>query len=176
MGGTEFCTTSVKSGIVNQVRDDKRPPPHGKPVWPGAGKPGGKGGKPAGDRPRDQAEIDLARAYAIRAQAEAAERQPRNPQTGNTSATRSAVRQVGPWLLLDTPNFTICSTRELPPADLAAKCEALRKELFEKLGGKAPECWSPRCYVVCHPTEASYARAGRGFARHAVHRRLSRSA
>ncbi len=64
----------LKSGIVNQVRDDKRPPPHGKPVWPGAGKPGGKGGKPAGDRPRDQAEIDLARAYAIRAQAEAAER------------------------------------------------------------------------------------------------------
>jgi uncharacterized protein YaiL (DUF2058 family) len=65
----------LKSGIVKQVRDEKRPPQaHGKPARPGAGMPGGKGGKSAGGRPRDQAEIDLARAYAMRAQTEAAER------------------------------------------------------------------------------------------------------
>lgn len=65
----------LKSGIVKQVRDEKRPPPsHGKPARQGAGKAGAKGGKPAAERPRDQAEIDLARAYAMRAQTEAAER------------------------------------------------------------------------------------------------------
>ena len=65
----------LKSGIVKQVRDEKRPlQTHDKPARPGAGKPGGKGAKRAGDRPRDQAEIDLARAYAMRAQTEAAER------------------------------------------------------------------------------------------------------
>lgn len=79
----------LKSGIVKQVRDEPRPPQtHGKTVRPGAGKSGGKGGKggkpgdrPSGrpdahskERPRDQAEIDLARAYAMRAQTEAAER------------------------------------------------------------------------------------------------------
>lgn len=80
----------LKSGIVKQVRDEPRPPQtHGKTARPGAGKSGGKGVKPgdrqagrpdgrpharSNERPRDQAEIDLARAYAIRAQAEAAER------------------------------------------------------------------------------------------------------
>ncbi|MGA0585681.1 DUF2058 domain-containing protein [Dyella sp. KRB-257] len=84
----------LKSGIVKQVRDEPRPPQtHGKTASSGAGKPGGKGGKPgdraggrpdprpsgrphapSNDRPRDQAEIDLARAYAMRAQVEAAER------------------------------------------------------------------------------------------------------
>lgn len=59
----------LKSGIVKQVREETRAP---KP------RPRGKGQRPApapaaGSR-RDQAEIDLARAYAIRAQAEATER------------------------------------------------------------------------------------------------------
>ncbi|RAO77971.1 DUF2058 domain-containing protein [Dyella jiangningensis] len=65
----------LKSGIVKQVRDEKRPnppkgaasskgskPPHPKPH--AAGKPQGTG----------QGEIDLAKAYAIRAQTEANER------------------------------------------------------------------------------------------------------
>lgn len=58
----------LKSGIVKQVRDEKRPAPsqsRGKGGRGNAGKP-----KPA----RDAAEIDLARAYAMRARDEAAER------------------------------------------------------------------------------------------------------
>jgi uncharacterized protein len=71
----------LKSGIVKQVREEKRTPP------PQAGRSAQKGRKPthAGSkqqsqqpatRPprRDQGEMDLARAYAIRAQTEAGER------------------------------------------------------------------------------------------------------
>ncbi|WNL47815.1 DUF2058 family protein [Dyella sp. BiH032] len=62
----------LKSGIVKQVRDEKRQ------SQPPAGKPTNKGGKPKpqpqpGRKPRD-GEIDLAKAYAIRAQSEASER------------------------------------------------------------------------------------------------------
>jgi uncharacterized protein YaiL (DUF2058 family) len=63
----------LKSGIVKQVRDEKRAsqPPAGKP----AHKPTGQGGKPPqpAHKPRD-GEIDLAKAYAIRKQAESTER------------------------------------------------------------------------------------------------------
>lgn len=74
----------LKSGIVKQVREEKRPsPPQGGKSFPprhgGApsktGKPGQHNkphGKPAGGK--SQEEIDLAKAYAIRAQAEANER------------------------------------------------------------------------------------------------------
>lgn len=69
----------LKSGIVkpsppSRVREEKRIAPAQ------AGKPGHKGGKPnaASHAPRtprrDQGEIDLAKAYAIRAQTEAGER------------------------------------------------------------------------------------------------------
>jgi uncharacterized protein len=89
----------LKSGIVQQVRDEKRqqqPPPKvqqqrtgnkpahavGKPA-PGGSRPvGGKGQhqrppqrpQPQQSRPASSGEIDLAKAYAIRAQAESAER------------------------------------------------------------------------------------------------------
>lgn len=55
----------LKSGIVKQVREEKRPAPRR-----------GKSSRPAGrsEPARDQADIDLARAYAMRAQTEAAER------------------------------------------------------------------------------------------------------
>jgi uncharacterized protein YaiL (DUF2058 family) len=65
----------LKSGIVKQVRDEKRPsPPKGAPPF--------KGGKPAHPKPhasskpqgKGQGEIDLAKAYAIRAHTEANER------------------------------------------------------------------------------------------------------
>jgi len=73
----------LKSGIVKQVREEKRPPaPKGaKPFAqrPGAPSKGGTPqphnrpqGKPAGGR--SQEDIDLAKAYAIRAQTEANER------------------------------------------------------------------------------------------------------
>ncbi|MHA6203816.1 DUF2058 domain-containing protein [Dyella soli] len=71
----------LKSGIVKQVRDEKRPTPQGgKPPYQ---KQGGKpphhkaSGKPSSPRPgagKSQEEIDLAKAYAIRAQTEANER------------------------------------------------------------------------------------------------------
>jgi uncharacterized protein YaiL (DUF2058 family) len=62
----------LKSGIVKQLKDEKRQQPsaprpsasHGK------GKPQHKPNRPA----RSQEEVDLAKAYAIRAQTEAAER------------------------------------------------------------------------------------------------------
>jgi uncharacterized protein len=87
----------LKSGIVQQVRDEKRqqqPPPKpqqrtgnkpahagGKPT-PGGNRPmGGKGQQRPAQRPQQQqsrpasnGEIDLAKAYAIRAQTESAER------------------------------------------------------------------------------------------------------
>lgn len=58
----------LKSGIVKQVREERRassPPRHGKPQ--------GQSGKPAPPR-RPEGEIDLAKAYAIRAQSDASER------------------------------------------------------------------------------------------------------
>jgi uncharacterized protein YaiL (DUF2058 family) len=61
----------LKSGIVKQVREEKRQSP------PPGGKPANKGGKPQGQQPvrkPREGEIDLAKAYAIRAQAEANER------------------------------------------------------------------------------------------------------
>ncbi|HET6553976.1 MAG TPA: DUF2058 family protein [Dyella sp.] len=72
----------LKSGIVQQVREEKRQsaPPGGKPFPqrhggkpPHAGKPGQHKpqGKPGG---KSQEEIDLAKAYAVRAQTEARER------------------------------------------------------------------------------------------------------
>ncbi|WP_243049071.1 DUF2058 family protein [Dyella sp. RRB7] len=76
----------LKSGIVKQVREEKRPatPPGGKPSFPkrhGSAPAGGKppqhkqGGKPpSSHKPKSQEEIDLAKAYAIRAQTEANER------------------------------------------------------------------------------------------------------
>ncbi len=70
----------LKSGIVKQVqleraREPKRPPP------PPPGKPARKGGKPhaashaARPSGQSQQDIDLAKAYALRAQTEARERQ-----------------------------------------------------------------------------------------------------
>ena len=82
----------LKSGIVKQVqqervqqqrpRPDNRPPSReGKPAQKksGAGKPANAQRSPARDEARgqggrDQSEIDLAKAYAIRAQTEASER------------------------------------------------------------------------------------------------------
>lgn len=61
----------LKSGIVKQIRDEKRQQqPAAKP-----GASSGKGKPPHKPRPaRSQEEIDLAKAYAIRAQTEANER------------------------------------------------------------------------------------------------------
>jgi uncharacterized protein YaiL (DUF2058 family) len=61
----------LKSGIVKQVREEQRAKPSPSPRGnrPAQGK-----GKPHAPSRRDQGEMDLAKAYAIRAQTEAAER------------------------------------------------------------------------------------------------------
>jgi uncharacterized protein YaiL (DUF2058 family) len=74
----------LKSGIVKQVREEKRPaaPQGGKSFPPRHGGSPSKGGKPGQhNKPQNkpsggksQEEIDLAKAYAIRAQTEANER------------------------------------------------------------------------------------------------------
>jgi uncharacterized protein YaiL (DUF2058 family) len=82
----------LKSGIVKQLHDSKptAPPQSVRPAYKGGKPMHGKGGKPIhekGGRPpsstpknaprppqKDQSEIDLAKAYAIRAQTEASER------------------------------------------------------------------------------------------------------
>jgi uncharacterized protein len=59
----------LKSGIVKQVRDEQRPkPPKGARAPQGKAKPHAPPGR------RDTGEMDLAKAYAIRAQTEANER------------------------------------------------------------------------------------------------------
>ncbi|MGH8160010.1 MAG: DUF2058 domain-containing protein [Rhodanobacter sp.] len=73
----------LKSGIVKQVQTNRaadRPREDRRPASPPSGKPARKGGKPhappfASRPPRQsQEDIDLAKAYAIRAQTEASER------------------------------------------------------------------------------------------------------
>jgi uncharacterized protein YaiL (DUF2058 family) len=73
----------LKSGIVKQVREEKRqaPPQGGKPPLQRHGGSPSKGGKPGQHKPqgkpaggKSQEDIDLAKAYAIRAQTEANER------------------------------------------------------------------------------------------------------
>ena len=59
----------LKSGIVKQVREEQRPK-----APKGARPPQGKQRPPSSQSRRDQGEMDLAKAYAIRAQAEANER------------------------------------------------------------------------------------------------------
>jgi uncharacterized protein YaiL (DUF2058 family) len=69
----------LKSGIVKQVQQD-RPREQKRPVSPPSGKTARKDGKPPARSPaarpagQSQQDIDLAKAYAIRAQTEARER------------------------------------------------------------------------------------------------------
>ena len=72
------------------------------------------------------------------------------------------------WTLLDTTNFCICCPTGTDPTAIGRACETLRLELGTKwLGGDpARPTWKARCYVVVHPSIASYVRevgeAGRG--------------
>ncbi len=69
----------LKSGIVKQVQQDRVREPQ-RPGSPKPGKPAHKGGKPHARPPaarlpnQSQEDIDLAKAYAMRAQTEASER------------------------------------------------------------------------------------------------------
>lgn len=65
----------LKSGIVKQVQQDRVREPK-RPALPKTGQPARKSGKPQASRSpkQGQDDIDLARAYAMRAQTEASER------------------------------------------------------------------------------------------------------
>ena len=66
----------LKSGVVKQVQQNRAREPK-RPASPPPGKPARKGGKPHAARSsgQSQQDIDLAKAYALRAQTEARERQ-----------------------------------------------------------------------------------------------------
>ena len=92
----------LKSGIVKQVqqtraRDQPRPPPPGKPAKAAQARPPA----PAARAPRsNQAEIDLAKAYALRAQTEAVERR-RAEQAAAEQARLRRERKLQIQLLLE---------------------------------------------------------------------------
>ncbi len=109
----------LKSGIVKQLHDSKpKPPPQSsRPAHKGA-KPETAGGKPHSSmgknssRPpsKDQSEIDLAKAYAIRAQTEASERK-RIEQEAAEQARLKRERKLKIQQLLE------CKTLNKPEAD-----------------------------------------------------------
>ncbi len=71
----------------------------------------------------------------------------------------------GPWQWAETANFQVCA---LATADevqhLALSCEKLRVGLCDKWLGKSSDRkteasrWTPRCFVLVHPTAESYLR------------------
>jgi hypothetical protein len=82
-----------------------------------------------------------------------------NCAAGDKSSVEST-RVDGAWLLRNTDNFCVCCPSGMDPAAFGQSCESLRQELTKKwLGDAASEqSWSSRCYVVVHPTLASYLR------------------
>jgi Peptidase MA superfamily len=82
--------------------------------------------------------------------------------------TAATARVQGPWRLQDTVNFCVCCPSNMDPAAIGRTCESLREELSKKwLGDNSSTLtWKSRCYVVVHPSLASYVRevgeAGRG--------------
>jgi hypothetical protein len=82
--------------------------------------------------------------------------------------TTATARSQGPWRLQETVNFCICCPSNVDPATIGRTCESLRAELGKKWLGDDPArpTWKARCYVVVHPSLASYVRevgeAGRG--------------
>ncbi|MDE2307316.1 MAG: DUF2058 family protein [Xanthomonadaceae bacterium] len=95
----------LKSGIVKQVQQNRVR--EVKPAPPPPGKPAPKGGKPhapshAPRPPRREPEgIDLARAYAIRAQAEASERKRTEQEAAEQARLRRERKQQIQQLLRD---------------------------------------------------------------------------
>ncbi|AGG89352.1 DUF2058 family protein [Rhodanobacter denitrificans] len=88
----------LKSGIVKQVQQDRAREPK-RPAAPSSGKPVRKGGKPhaashaARPSGQSQQDIDLAKAYALRAQTEARERQRVEREAAEQSRLRRERKQ-----------------------------------------------------------------------------------
>lgn len=112
----------LKSGLVKEIREEKRtssPPPQkqggasGQPyagknprhgAKPQGGRPGqGHGPKPQGGQrpPRKDGEIDLAKAYAIRAQTEASERKKAEAEAAEQARLRKEKKRKVEALLKD---------------------------------------------------------------------------
>jgi hypothetical protein len=79
---------------------------------------------------------------------------------GTASADGPTCAAAGAWRRFDTANFAVCCPSSMDPAVIGRQCEALRDELAGKwFGGSARITnWNERCYVVFHPSEASYLR------------------
>jgi hypothetical protein len=75
-----------------------------------------------------------------------------------TAAATSSTN--APWQLQNTENFCICCPSAMNSAAIGRTCELLRERLTGKWLGdrKQPWPWTARCYVVVHPTFASYLR------------------
>jgi hypothetical protein len=76
------------------------------------------------------------------------------PQSGTTATT---------WRVNYSPNFIVCCPSWFDGDAAARNCEALSRQLSEKWLGDSALHWKTRCYVVFHPTLASYVQsAGAG--------------
>ncbi len=69
----------------------------------------------------------------------------------------------GAWRLVETSNFRVAAiATEDEVRNLARSCESLKDYLCQKWLGtpsiSAPIEWTPKCYVVVHPTADSYLR------------------
>jgi hypothetical protein len=64
------------------------------------------------------------------------------------------------WVVRNTKNFSVCCPSGVDSAEFGKRCESLRDELTSKWLGdaKSKQDWTNRCYVVVHPTTASYLR------------------
>ena len=67
------------------------------------------------------------------------------------------------WRLHHSAHFTVCCPQSFDGSRALRQCESLRQTLSKKWLGTAGAAWQSRCYVVFHPTAASYIQAvGRG--------------
>ena len=84
------------------------------------------------------------------------------PRRANSLAgqqmSMSAARPNSAWQLQTTDNFCICCSTAVDSASIGRACESLREQLSRQwLGDDArQQPWISRCYVVVHPTMASY--------------------
>jgi peptidase MA superfamily protein len=85
---------------------------------------------------------------------------PSNDSASDHPATHRSWQEGG-WRLVETTNFRVCAiASEAEALSLAQSCETLRAFLCQKwLGSQCTELvspWTPKCYVVVHPTATSY--------------------
>lgn len=125
----------LKSGIVKQVREEKRPPQH-------RGKPSRKGNenaaKSAGTKPAGQAEIDLAKAYALRARTETAERK-RSEQEAAERARAKRERKLQLQKLLEGQALNKPDADQARHFEYGGKIRRIYVDAIQMLGLNAGE-------------------------------------